>query len=502
MASLTPEEISKLVQAASDAAQAASSAAQALRDQQQSRSSASKFHEASKVVRQPDPFGSEVHDTELNNWQDCSTNFRAWLFYANPSFELDLHRIEVTHADQPIVNVSGESAETQDRCSQLYSVLTGLLRGKPLRMLNGFEVWRQLVQLFQPKTKSRAISTLSALMNIPGFTQKDRTLLDQILGLERLRAEYVRPSGSDIADDIMLSVLVRALPKAIQQHIQLQMNESSTYAQVRSLVVGCEKTTTSWSTTKVHNGLGILPVSSSVSTSNYGGVAPMEVDRFEKGKSKGKQKGKSKSKDPQKGKGKSKNDKGKGKGGKPSQRSATSSDQENLDISSVIAGSFMANLMGRPWIKFLVAISKLLHLLLVLLVPTLFLACRLQLLCVWWPALSPWLKSFLQMFLIPSFMTWRWLIAMVVLATWFHSTMPWTPLTFQLHVHIQSVVSVLILHIQTLTMIGLSVMTSTCCPKICMRMFAIFTASERLVFQSPKSWRWYWIQGLTAQSSP
>ena len=307
MASLTPQEISKLVQAASDAAQAASSAAQALRDQQQSRSSASKFQEASKVVRQPDPFGSEVHDTDLNNWQDFSTNFRAWLFYANPSFELDLHRIEVTHADQPIVNVTGEPAETQDRCSQLYSVLTGLLRGKPLRMLrqiegrNGFEVWRQLVQLFQPKTKSRAISTLSALMNIPGFTQKDRTLLDQILGLERLRAEYVRASGSDIADDIMLSVLVRALPKAIQQHIQLQMNENSTYAQVR--------------------------VSSSVSTSNYGGVAPMEVDRFEKGKSKGKQKGKSKSKDPQKGKGKSKSDKGKGKGGKPSQRSATSSDQ-------------------------------------------------------------------------------------------------------------------------------------------------------------------------------
>ena len=148
-----------------------------------------------------------------------------WTF-ANPSFELDLHRIKVTHADQPIVNVSGEPAETQDRCS-LYSVLTGLLRGKPLRMLrqiegrNGFEVWRQLVQLFQPKTKSRAISTLSALMNIPGFTQKDRTLLDQILVLERLRTEYV-----------MLSVLVRALPKAIQQHIQLQMHENSTCAQV------------------------------------------------------------------------------------------------------------------------------------------------------------------------------------------------------------------------------------------------------------------------------
>ena len=51
MASLTADEISSLVQAASDAAQAASSAAQALRDAQTSRASNSRFHEASKVVR-------------------------------------------------------------------------------------------------------------------------------------------------------------------------------------------------------------------------------------------------------------------------------------------------------------------------------------------------------------------------------------------------------------------------------------------------------------------
>ena len=132
MASLTPDDISRLVQAASDAAQAASDAAQALRDQQQSRSSASKFQEASKVVRQPDPFGSEVHDTDLNNWQDFSTNFRAWLFYANPSFELDLHRIEVTHADQPIVNVTGEPAETQDPCSNRIAFSLDCCVGSPL----------------------------------------------------------------------------------------------------------------------------------------------------------------------------------------------------------------------------------------------------------------------------------------------------------------------------------------------------------------------------------
>ena len=75
-------------------------------------------------------------------------------------------------------------------------------------------------------------------------------------------------------------------------------------------------------------------------------------------------------------------------------------------------------------------------------------------------------------------------------------------LTFQLHVHIQSVVNVLTLHIQTLTMTGPIMMNNACCLKICMRMFAIFTALERLVFQNPKAWRWYWTQGPTAQSSP
>ena len=123
---------------------------------------------------------------------------------------------------------------------------------------NGFEVWRQLSQTFQPKTKSRAISILSALVNVPNFVTKDRTLLDQILGLERLRAEYARASGSDIADDVMLSVLVRALPKALQQHVQLQMTETSSYDQVRTMVISYERTTTSWSAGKIHSELGIL----------------------------------------------------------------------------------------------------------------------------------------------------------------------------------------------------------------------------------------------------
>ena len=158
------------------------------------------------------------------------------------------------------------------------------------------------MQLFSPKTKSRSISLLAALMNIPAFSLKDKTLMDQILGLERLRTEYMRSSGTDVADDLMLSILVKSLPKALQTHIQLQMTEHSAYAQVRELVLSYESVTTTWSAGRIHGELGILP-SSSTAPSAYNGPAPMEIDRFEKGK-KGKGKGKQKSKDSSFSKGK------------------------------------------------------------------------------------------------------------------------------------------------------------------------------------------------------
>ena len=239
-----------------------------------------------------------------------------------------------THADTPIANVDGETQEVKDRCSQLYSILTGLLRGKPLTELrqvdggNGYEAWRQLTQMYLPKTKSRAISLLAALMHEASFTMKNKTLLDQVLGLERLRTEYMRSSGTDLPDDLMLSVLVKSLPKEIQQHVQLQLTESSTYSQVRAMIIGYERTTMTWNPGKSHSELGRLfnPNSKASQPSNNMGLAPMEIDRFEKGKSKGKSKRKTKGKDGPKGKGKSQNDKGKGKSNKGSGRAATSSD--------------------------------------------------------------------------------------------------------------------------------------------------------------------------------
>ena len=220
------------------------------------------------------------------------------------------------------VKLAGMSEDSKARSMQLFSILSGLLRGRPLRILrrlvdrNGIELWRQLNLQYAPKTKGRAFSILGAYMNYPSF-DKSRSLLEHIQLLERVRTEYRKASGVELADDIQLSVLVRCLPKHIQQHVQLQLKEDSAYNDVRNAVLGYENVTQNWSEKKIFTELGVVQ---SYGTSG-GGPAPMEIDVVTwKGKGKFKGKGKNNEKGKSKGKGQWNGGFGKGKGHKGDQK--------------------------------------------------------------------------------------------------------------------------------------------------------------------------------------
>ena len=181
---------------------------------------------------------------------------------------------------------SAEGVASEARSKKLYAILSGLLQQRLLKLLkqvpssNGMEVRRHLCSLYTPKTKSRALGILSALMTHPAFT-REKTMLEQVQGLERIADEYRKSSGAEVADDILLTTLVKCLPRQLQQHVQLNMTETSTFAE---------------------------------NNTDSGGSAPMEINQVSKGKSKGKgQKGKSPQKGKGKDKGKSKDAKGKGK---------------------------------------------------------------------------------------------------------------------------------------------------------------------------------------------
>ncbi|CAE7242878.1 unnamed protein product [Symbiodinium sp. CCMP2592] len=199
-------------------------------------------------------------------------------------------------------------AETAERSRRLYAILSSLLQHKPKMLLrqvpnrNGYETWRQLVNIYAPRSKVRGLALLNAIMSFPPFV-KSKTTREQVDGLDRLAQEYERVSGVAVNPDILLGTLLRVLPAHLRNHIQLQMKSDTSYEQVKQFILTYEVTTSNWSASKVQQSLGIGP-SGDHSASD---PVPMDVDRVAKGKPKG---GKGD------GRGKGGKDKG-GKGGKP-----------------------------------------------------------------------------------------------------------------------------------------------------------------------------------------
>ena len=121
------------------------------------------------------------------------------------------------------------------------------------------------------------MALLSAIMSFPAF-KSDRTLLEQVQTLERLGDEYQKTSGNNIADDILLTTLIRALPRAVQQHIQLGMTNSTTYQEVKDKVVAYERVSSTWTREKILVECGATPLDAVTSYASPGdsGVSPME----------------------------------------------------------------------------------------------------------------------------------------------------------------------------------------------------------------------------------
>ena len=146
-------------------------------------SSTAKFAHASKMVRMPDPFTAVGAEAEQTAWPDFELNLLAWLGAADTGFETDLQWIS-DHVDTEF-DMDVHSDEMATRSKELHSILVGLLRNRSLKVLrgvsgrNGYEVYRQLLKLFKPSTKPRAMALLSALMGLPTFG-KDKSLYDHM----------------------------------------------------------------------------------------------------------------------------------------------------------------------------------------------------------------------------------------------------------------------------------------------------------------------------------
>ena len=257
----------------------------------------------SRHLKPPDVFKPDTRDNELKMWSDWKFAFCSYIRGIDPAMAAAMDVVEKkVNSDYTLDDMTDDMKTMSVR---LYSVLTSYLRNRPLKLVkhikqeNGFGAWQLLLKEMQPATRARSLALLTQLSRVQ-FAE-GKSLSEQFPQYEAIVTEYERISGHVYADDAKVASILQGCPAYMKQHLQLWVDDSTTYDSLKAKVMQLESLSTRWDAS---NSLS-LPTRAGADEST-----PMEVDYIGKSNDKGKRGGK-KGKD---GKGKAKGkDKGKSK---------------------------------------------------------------------------------------------------------------------------------------------------------------------------------------------
>ena len=310
-------EMAHLMRMVATAATAAAEAAKAATGASQG-SAPDRKKELYKLIPKPAMFAPGDREQEVAQWRDWYWSLKQYLTVIDNKFEDDIAYVERSNVTE--VDIDLLEDEERHRGRFLYSLLSSLLQGRLLSLVrnvdtsNGLEALRHLLENCQPRARNRTMSMLQSIMSYPNFVMKN-SIMSQLVRLEEHFVQFEKMGGK-LTDEMKSAVVLKCVSGPLKIHLNLSLNESSTYPQIREVIKAYDTATTKWT--------------DSVSSSPYSpqtaadptGLVPMEIDRVKGGKAAGKGKGKSKE---GKGKAKGKEQKGKGKTyGKQNQWNSTS----------------------------------------------------------------------------------------------------------------------------------------------------------------------------------
>ena len=222
-----------------------------------------------RTLLKPEVWSPGTVDEEQSTWPEWSFLFKSYLAFIEEEFTNDLEHVE-KDLEQDL-KLSDYKEEVQKRAKKLYAYLVSFVKGRPLRIIrsvtdtDGFRAWQGLCREFQPKTRQRELGIIQALVAFPQF-EKGK-ILEGIMKYEKLVGEYERLAGSSLDENLKIATVMRCCPGQLRQHLQLNVQPGTRYAQVRESMVAYEQSTAAWSSTKIleHNQ-----------------IVPMEVDRMQR----------------------------------------------------------------------------------------------------------------------------------------------------------------------------------------------------------------------------
>ena len=112
----------------------------------------------------------QVYNNVQDKWNDWKFQFVSWLSLVKAEFPTLLDQAEKSAT----VVLMPDNEVVKNLAIQLYAILAISTQGRGLRAVrsvkerNGFEAWRQLVDISEPNVATRRLATLASLMR-PNF---------------------------------------------------------------------------------------------------------------------------------------------------------------------------------------------------------------------------------------------------------------------------------------------------------------------------------------------
>ena len=289
---VTPDDMMTMMRQMMEATTAAATAAQAALSAATSQGNAKQGIAGSDMARilpKPDVFKPATREEEHGMWLQWFWSLKQYLCALDSAFGDEIAYLE-QHPDEE--GQGYKSPEAAQRSKQLFALLCSLVKGRGLQLIqrvpaqSGFEALRQLIQLFQPTSRTRSLGILSAITSMNHF-KGNEPLLPQVLDMERIFEEYERSSGKKLDDDFKTSIFLRSITQSMRNHLATILTEDVTYDALREAALRFERMNAKWDARNLFAGDSLFANRRQPAGPNDGPV-PMEVDALQrKGNPKG-----------------------------------------------------------------------------------------------------------------------------------------------------------------------------------------------------------------------
>ena len=192
-----------------------------------------------KHLKPPMTFSPENRGEELNKWMDWRFQFETFVGAVDPTM---LAHMKNAEKEESVTNDGLPSVRPQSE--RLYSLLTGLMKQRPLRLVrgvagqNGLEAWRVLTKDLQPQTRQRSLALIQSLNKVQ--FDGGRTVTEQLPQYDLMVREYERSANVTYPDDLKIASVIAALPAhspaTLRLHVQMTLQDDTTFEDLRQRI--------------------------------------------------------------------------------------------------------------------------------------------------------------------------------------------------------------------------------------------------------------------------